>query len=70
MEKLLDLRFVIGLFFLVIGVLLLVYSFLTSSADDQEVNTWCGIIFSIFGAFMVFLSFQKGGDDRLTETRK
>lgn len=58
MNKLFDLRFVIGTFFLIVGLLLLLYGFF-SSESDQSVNRWCGSIFSIFGFVMLLLSYQK-----------
>ena len=60
MNRIFDLRFVIGIFFLVTGILLLVHSFLaTSSADVQTINRWCGIVFSVFGVLMILLSLKK-----------
>ena len=61
MEKLLDLRFVIGIFFLVVGVLLLAHSFLATHAagEDQSVNQWCGGSFILFSIIMLILSFRK-----------
>ena len=67
MNKLFDLRFVIGSFFTVIGILLLLYSFTSSSAANPEVNRWCGIIFIIFGVLMIVLSLGKDADDELLE---
>jgi sulfite exporter TauE/SafE len=68
MNKLFDLRFVIGAFFTVIGILLLGYSFTATSAENtQVVNRWCGIVFMIFGIFMIVLSLQKDADDELLE---
>ena len=64
MSKLFDLRFVIGLFFSLVGLLLLIYAFLTKQSG-QSVNQWCGGLFVIFGVLMVFLSFQKDADDEL-----
>jgi uncharacterized membrane protein len=57
MNKLFDLRFVIGLFFLVIGILVLLYSFITESG--KEINRLCGILFIVFAALMLFLSGRK-----------
>lgn len=59
MKRLLDLRFVIGLFFLIIGLLLLLYYLFTDRAivDASTVNLWCGAGFLGFGAFMLALSF-------------
>ena len=54
MNRLLDLRFVIGLFFLITGILLLLYSFF-SAGLAETVNRWCGIVFIAFGIFMAFV---------------
>jgi hypothetical protein len=60
MKKLFDLRFVIGVFFLVIGVILLGYGFIASTASTgRSVNLWCGTIFVLFGAFMTILSYKR-----------
>lgn len=67
MNSLLDLRFVIGVFFLIVGVLLLVYSFTTSAADAQVTNRWCGIVFAAFGGFMILLSLRKDKSDEVLE---
>jgi len=69
MEKLLDLRFVIGVFFFIIGVLLLIHGF---SATDltghvESVNKWCGGIFILFGVVMILLSFRGNAHDELLE---
>ena len=59
MNRLLDLRFVIGLFFVVVGRLLFGYSFLTSKADDAliTVNRWTGVVFMLFGLFIIYLHY-------------
>jgi drug/metabolite transporter (DMT)-like permease len=57
MNKLLDLRFVIGIFFLVVGVLLLVYSFMSNVS--HPVNRWCGVVFIIFSAIMLVFSIKR-----------
>lgn len=63
MKKLFDLRFVIGLFFLSIGILLTGYHFMivTDSAMHPTVNKWSGLVYLIFGAVMVRLSYLKRG---------
>jgi uncharacterized membrane protein HdeD (DUF308 family) len=58
MNKFIDLRFVIGSFFTVVGILLIIYSFLNKT-EVQDVNRWCGGIFIIFGIIMILLSYQK-----------
>jgi len=67
MKKLLDLRFVIGLFFAIIGSLLLIYSFLSSSEETQAVNQWSGVVFVVFGIVMILLSFTKDAHDEVLE---
>jgi hypothetical protein len=59
MKKLFDLRFVIGVFFAVIGVLLLVYGFVAPGGEGEYINKWCGGIFIAFGAFMLILASGK-----------
>jgi hypothetical protein len=60
MKKLYDLRFVIGIFFLVIGVLLLLYSFLSKAEVNlQSINRYCGIAFTLFGIIMLLISSKK-----------
>ena len=66
-NKLFDLRFVIGCFFAIVGLLLLVFSFVTTEADVQSINCWCGIGFLVFGVFMILLSLQKDAHDELLE---
>lgn len=66
MNKLFDLRFVIGVFFAVVGLLILIYAFLTKETS-QSVNQWCGGLFILFGMVMIFLSFQKDAGDELLQ---
>jgi uncharacterized membrane protein HdeD (DUF308 family) len=64
MNKLFDLRFVIGLFFLIIGLLLLGYAFLSDSTEyTKEVNLYCGLLLSFFGLFMFALKKKKKEDE-------
>ena len=58
MKRLFDLRFVIGMFFLVVGILLISYSFITSSLATTSINRWCGCVFVVFSIFMLVLSFR------------
>ena len=59
MKKLLDLRFVIGMFFSVVGVLLIIYHFAgtVNTSFSPTVNLWCGILFLVFGIGMIVLSY-------------
>ena len=63
MNKIFDLRFVIGLFFLVVGILLLVHSFIATAGDGQTVNRWCGFVFSVFGITMILLTMRKDREE-------
>ncbi len=71
MNKLFDLRFVIGSFFLLIGILLLGYSFLSADnvSSTHSINRWCGIFFIVFGILMIVLSMQKDADDELLQEK-
>lgn len=64
MNKILDLRFVIGVFFTIIGVMLLGVSF-SDQNDASSINRWCGAVFAIFGIVMILLSFIKNANDEL-----
>lgn len=61
MKKLTDLRFVIGLFFTIIGMLLMAWS--GAGQDGSAVNTMinfrAGMGFFAFGGLMLLLSFNK-----------
>jgi hypothetical protein len=67
MNKLFDLRFVIGAFFSIVGILLLIYGFLIETEAGRDVNRWCGAFFLIFGILMIILSLQKDASDELLE---
>jgi hypothetical protein len=57
MNKIFDLRFVIGLFFTVIGALLVIYGF--AGAAKALINKWSGGIFLIFGIIMIIFSKKR-----------
>ena len=65
MKKFFDLRFVIGVFFLVVGILLLIYSIVSPSAAHPEVNRWSAIFFIAFAVIMILMSFDKKPEDEL-----
>ena len=67
MNRLFDLRFVIGSFFSIVGILLLIYSFSSGVAELSSVNKWCGLVFLVFGIVMIILSFMKNAHDELLE---
>ncbi|WP_423737852.1 hypothetical protein [Chitinophaga caseinilytica] len=53
MERLTELRFIIGLFFLLTGLLLAGYSVFRGEAG---INLWCGLLFVGFGGLMALFS--------------
>lgn len=64
MNKLFDLRFVIGLFFLIIGFLLIGFGvFLGSVEYEKEVNLYCGLLFALFGLIMLLLKQEEKEDE-------
>ena len=66
MKDVLDLRFIIGAFFLVVGILLLLSSFLIhfSVEGGQSIDRDSGIVFIIFGLLMLALwKFGKKGGE-------
>lgn len=65
MNKFFDLRFVIGVFFLAVGILLLIYSFFNEAVMHASVNRWSAIFFIIFAVVMILLSFDKKPEDKL-----
>lgn len=57
MKDILDLRFVIGFFFLLVGIFLLIGSFVLSADIDKSemVNRWSGIVYIAFSIIMLLL---------------
>jgi hypothetical protein len=68
MKKLLDLRFVIGFFFLLVGLCLFAGSFLMQPdpGKTESVNRWCGLLYMLFAAVMLLL--WRFGRDRSSES--
>ncbi len=65
MKNVLDLRFIIGAFFLVVGILLLLSSFLIHFTVEggQGIDRDSGIVFIIFGLLMLAMwKFGKKGE--------
>ncbi len=65
LDRLFDLRFVIGAFFTITGFLILIYSFVTG--EDQTVNRGCSILFILFGVVMLLLSRKTDATDEVLE---
>lgn len=59
MQKLTDLRFIIGLFFSLSGVILLLCYFITQQTNHPQLNLYSGIAMLLFGLLMLLL-FYKG----------
>lgn len=57
MKNILDLRFIIGLFFSIAGLLLLIGSEIMEAGvgKTETINFWSGIVYIAFGAFMIVL---------------
>lgn len=65
MNKFFDLRFVIGIFFLAVGIILLIYSFFNEGVAHAAVNRWSSVFFIVFAVVMIILSFDKKPEDKL-----
>ena len=65
MNKFFDLRFVIGIFFLAVGIILLIYSFTNETVAHAAVNRSSSIAFIVFAIIMILLSFDKNPEDKL-----
>jgi hypothetical protein len=61
MKRLFDLKFVIGIFFLAIGVVLIGYSLFAAglSVEAEQVNRYCGLLMAAFGGGMMLLPGSK-----------
>ncbi|HLP53307.1 MAG TPA: hypothetical protein VK154_20600 [Chitinophagales bacterium] len=59
MKKLTDLRFIIGIFFSLCGLILLLCYFLSSQNNHPEMNLYAGGLMFLFGLVMLLL-FYKG----------
>jgi putative Ca2+/H+ antiporter (TMEM165/GDT1 family) len=53
-KRLNELNFVIGLFFTIVSLILLVGSFLSRELSGR-INIYTGIVFLIFGVFMIMI---------------
>jgi ABC-type Fe3+-siderophore transport system permease subunit len=59
-----DLRYLIGVLFVLFGLLLALYGLVGLSADYARslginVNLWWGLVMLVFGALMFFAAYQK-----------
>ena len=65
MNKFFDLRFVIGAFFFLVGLMLLIYSFTNPTIEHAAVNRGCGFTFLVFAIIMMLLAISKKPQDKL-----
>ena len=55
----LDLKAIIGFFFFIIGVLLVIYQWFSGSADMNDINLLAGLFYIVFGsALLLFWKFS------------
>ena len=59
MQKLIDLRFIIGIFFSLSGLILLVSYFTSTESNHPQLNLYAGAVMLVFGLLMLLL-FYKG----------
>jgi uncharacterized membrane protein HdeD (DUF308 family) len=59
MQKLTDLRFIIGIFFSLTGVILLLSYFIATESNHPQLNLYAGGVMLVFGLVMLLL-FYKG----------
>ena len=59
MQKLIDLRFIIGIFFSLTGLILLVSYFTAAESNHPQLNLYAGGVMLAFGLLMLLL-FYKG----------
>ncbi|MCL6524897.1 MAG: hypothetical protein K6T34_09580 [Thermoflavifilum sp.] len=57
MKNILDLRFIIGAFFAVVGIVLIGYALISRSADGHQMNMYGGAVYLVFGLLMLILWF-------------
>lgn len=67
LNRLFDLRFIIGSFFSLVGLLLVIYGFGVENDAHRDINRWCGVFFVVFGVVMILLSLRKEAHDELLE---
>ena len=58
MERFTDLRFIIGLFFSLSGVILLLCYFSAVEGNHPELNLYSGILMLLFGLLMLALFYR------------
>ena len=59
MKKLLDLGFMIGLFFLITGVILVIGALFSAGELSKKINIYCGLGYIVFAMIMMIFSAYK-----------
>ena len=59
MQKFTDLRFIIGIFFTLTGLILLLSYFIATESNHPQLNLYAGVVMLVFGLVMLLL-FYKG----------
>jgi putative Mn2+ efflux pump MntP len=57
-QRITELSFIIGLFFFIVSLILLI-GYFTSDALSSVKNVYSGIVFLLFGLFMIFVPTKK-----------
>lgn len=63
MQKLTDLRFIIGAFFTLCGLILLLTYFIAKSGSHPELNLYAGGVMVVFGLVMLLLFYKGDAED-------
>ena len=63
MQKLTDLRFIIGMFFSLSGIVLLLTYFAVQQANHPEMNLYSGAIMLLFGLVMLVVFYRGDAED-------
>ena len=58
-KKIGQLSFIIGFFFCIVAVILMVTAF--RDLDENKLNLYTGVVFLVFGVFMMLLNSQETG---------
>ncbi|HMG67762.1 MAG TPA: hypothetical protein VK588_08755 [Chitinophagaceae bacterium] len=60
-KRLNELSFIIGLFFTIVSIILLIDTFFSKQVSGK-LNLYTGIVFLVFGIFMIAIKTGKTGD--------
>ncbi len=61
LKRLTELSFIIGLFFTIVSLILLI-GYFTSPLLSSDKNMYSGILFLVFGLFMIFMTKENKSD--------